>query len=149
MQRYIKNMRNTSISRINLLFSVYLFVYEFKSYQVIQYKYNDITQKFMDNTNVNQSQNRQRKDVSGSNNPMYGRKHSQQSREKMSQAATLRNQQYRDAMRNQHHITMDEFLSANPSVKEYIKILANKIIKEEINKVIWKQNQRIQIPNSW
>ena len=65
----------------------------------------------------------------------------------MSQAATLRNQQYRDAMRNQHHITMDEFLSANPSVKEYIKILANKIIKEEIDKVIWqKQNQRIQIP---
>lgn len=65
----------------------------------------------------------------------------------MSQAATLRNQQYRDALRNQHHVTMDEFLSANPSVKEYIKLLANKIIKEEIDKVIWqKQNQRIQIP---
>ena len=79
---------------------------------------------------------------------MYGRKHSQQSREKMSQAATLRNQQYRDAMRNQHHLTMDEFLSANPSVKEYIKLLANKIIKEEIDKVIWR-NQRAQIPNIW
>lgn len=65
----------------------------------------------------------------------------------MSQAATLRNQQYRDALRNQHHVTMDEFLSANPSVKEYIKLLANKIIKEEIDKAIWqKQNQRIQIP---
>ena len=101
----------------------------------------------MDNTNGNQNQ-RLRKDVSGSNNPMYGRKHSQQSREKMSQAATLRNQQYRDALRNQHHITMDEFLSANPSVKEYIKVLANKIIKEEINKVIWR-NQRAQIPNIW
>ena len=104
----------------------------------------------MDNTNVNQPQKRQRKDVSGSNNPMFGRKHSQQSREKMSQAATLRNQQYRDAMRNQHHITMDEFLSANPSVKEYIRTLASKVIKEEIDKLVWrKQNQRAQIPNIW
>ena len=81
---------------------------------------------------------------------MYGRRHSEASRNKMSQAATLRNQQYRDALRNQHHVTMDEFLSANPSVKEYIKLLANKIIKEEIDKVIWqKQNQRIQIPIQW
>ena len=102
----------------------------------------------MDNTSVNQTSNRP--DRHGANNPMYGRSHSQQSREKMSQAATLRNQQYRDALRNQHHVTMDEFLSANPSVKEYIKVLADKIIKEEIDKVVWKkQNQRIQIPNAW
>ena len=101
----------------------------------------------MDNINVNQQQKKPRKDVSGSNNPMFGRTHSQQSREKMSQAATLRNQQYRDALRNQHHVTMDEFLSANPSVKEYIKVLASNIIKEEINKLVWrKQNQRISIP---
>lgn len=103
----------------------------------------------MDNINVNQQQKKPRKDVSGSNNPMWGRTHSQQSREKMSQAATLRNQQYRDALRNQHHVTMDEFLSANPSVKEYIKVLASKIIQEEIEKVVWKkqhQNQRISIP---
>lgn len=101
----------------------------------------------MDNINDNQ---KQRPDRHGANNPMYGRTHSQQSREKMSQAATLRNQQYRDAMRNQHHITMDEFLSAHPSVEEYIKSLASKVIKEEIDKLVWrKQNQRIQIPNSW
>lgn len=98
--------------------------------------------------NINDNQPRQRPDRRGCHNPMYGRTHSQQSREKMSQAATLRNQQYRDAMRNQHHLTMDEFLSANPSVKEYIKLLANKIIKEEIDKVIWR-NQRAQIPNIW
>ena len=102
----------------------------------------------MDNINDNQTQ-KKRKDVSGSNNPMYGRKHSQQSREKMSQAATLRNQQYRDALRSQHHVSMDEFLSANPSVKEYIKVLANKIIKEEIDKVIWRKQNRVEIPNSW
>lgn len=101
----------------------------------------------MDNINDNQ---KQRPDRRGANNPMYGRTHSQQSREKMSQAATLRNQQYKDALRNQHHITMDEFLSAHPSVEEYIKSLANKVIKEEIDKIIWRrQNQRIQIPNSW
>lgn len=101
----------------------------------------------MDNINDNQ---KQRPDRRGANNPMYGRTHSQQSREKMSQAATLRNQQYRDAMRNQHHITMDEFLSAHPSVEEYLKSLASKVIKEEIDKLVWqKQNERIQIPNSW
>jgi parvulin-like peptidyl-prolyl isomerase len=104
----------------------------------------------VENINDNQTQKRPRKDVSGTNNPMYGRRHSTQSREKMSQAATLRNQQYRDALRNQHHVTMDEFLSANPSVKEYIKVLAQSVIKEEIDKLVWrKQNQRIQIPNNW
>ena len=47
-------------------------------------------------------------------------------------------------------LTMDEFLSANPSVKEYIKVLAQSVIKEEIDKLVWrKQNQRIQIPNCW
>ena len=100
--------------------------------------------------NINDNQERKRPDRHGQNNPMFGRTHSQQSREKMSQAATLRNQQYRDALRNQHHVTMDEFLSANPSVKEYIKVLADKAIKEQIDKLIWrKQNQRIQIPSEW
>ena len=101
----------------------------------------------MDNINVNRERNRP--DRHGANNPMYGRSHTQQSKEKMSQAATLRNQQYRDALRSQHHVTMDEFLAANPSVKEYIKVLASKIIKEEIDKCLWqkqRQNQRISIP---
>lgn len=103
----------------------------------------------MNNINVNQQQKKPRKDVSGCHNPMWGRKQSTQSREKMSQAATLRNQQYKDALRNQHHVSMDEFLANNPSVKEYIKVLASKIIKEEIDKMIWRkqhQNQRISIP---
>jgi hypothetical protein len=102
----------------------------------------------MDNTS--DTLKRPRKDVSGTNNPMWGRKHSQQSKNLMSQAATLRNQQYRDALRSQHHLTMDEFLSDNPSVKEYIKTLTNKVVKEEIDKLIWrKQQQQIAIPNEW
>ena len=100
--------------------------------------------------NINDNQKKQRPDRHGANNPMWQRKHSTQSREKMSQAATLRNQQYRDALRNQHHVSMDEFLAANPSVKEYIMVLAHNVIKEEIEKLVWrKQNQRTQIPNTW
>jgi hypothetical protein len=97
----------------------------------------------MDNINVNQQQ-RKRPDRHGANNPMYGRTHSQQSKERMSQAATLRNQQYKEALRNQHHISMDEFLSNNPTVEQYIKTL----VRESIEKYIWKEkmNQRIAIP---
>ena len=102
----------------------------------------------MDNINVNQE--KKRPDRHGANNPFFGHRHNSQSREKMSQAATLRNQQYRDALRNQHHVSMDEFLSNNPSVKEYIKALADKVIKEQIDKLVWrKQTQAIQIPNEW
>jgi hypothetical protein len=93
--------------------------------------------------NINDSKP-QRQDRHGANNPMWGRTHTQQSKEKMSQAATLRNQQYRDALRNQHHITMDEFLSNNPQldIKGYIKSLVKQedmikeIIRDEIKKLL-------------
>jgi hypothetical protein len=69
---------------------------------------------------------------------------------KASQSDSLRKQQYKKTLDNQHHVSMDEFLAANPSVKEYIKVLADKIIKEQIDKVVWrKQNQRISIPDEW
>jgi hypothetical protein len=102
----------------------------------------------MDNINVNQQQKKPRKDVSGCHNPMYGRKHSEASRNKMSKAATLRNQQYKDALRNQHYVSMDESLPVNPKVEEYIKLLASKVMKEVIDKMVWKKqhSQRIQIP---
>ena len=104
----------------------------------------------MENLKDCQMQKRPRKDVSGCHNPMYGRRHSEASRNKMSQAATLRNQQYRDALRNQRHVTMDEFLSANPKVEEYIKELTKNVVKEQIDLLVWrKQNQRISIPNTW
>ena len=74
---------------------------------------------------------------------------SEATRQKQSQAAQNRAAEYKKWKDSQHHVTMDEFLAANPSVKEYIKVLASKIIKEEIDKCVWqkqRQNQRISIP---
>ena len=101
----------------------------------------------MNNLNVNQEKNRPSR--KGNLNPMYGRSHSQQSRQKMSDSHRAYQERIRQAQQ-QKPMTMDEFLSNNPSVTEYIKVLADKAIKEQIDKIIWKrQNQRFQIPNTW
>ncbi len=101
----------------------------------------------MDNINVNQVKNRQNRQ--GQNNPMWGRHHSAITRQKQSDAAIRRNQQYKKALDSQHHVTMDEFLSNNPTVEEYIKTL----VKEQIDKFIWtecKQSKPKQLPlNIW
>lgn len=80
----------------------------------------------MNNTIFNQ-----KKDRHGANNPMFGRRHSQEARSKMSQAATLRNQKYKQWKDNQSHLSMDDFLDSQP-LKEFI----TKLIKEEINKLL-------------
>lgn len=104
----------------------------------------------MENLKDGQMQKRPRKDVSGTNNPFYGHRHTEQSKNLMKTKAQERARQYQKWKDSQHHVTMDEFLSANPSVKEYVKVLANQVIKEEIDKLVWrKQNQRAQIPNAW
>ncbi len=101
----------------------------------------------MDNINVKQTNNRP--DRRGVNNPMWGRHHSAITRQKQSDAAIRRNQQYKKALDSQHHLTMDEFLSNNPTVEEYIKTL----VKEQIDKFIWtecKQTKPKQLPlNIW
>ena len=81
------------------------------------------------NTNVRQRPSRQ-----GANNPMYGRKHSDEARRKQSEAARKRYQQYQQWQNNQAHLTMAEFLSSQP-MREYISSL----IRETIDKVIWKE----------
>lgn len=98
---------------------------------------------YMDNTNVNQNQTPTRPDRRGNNNPFFGHRHTTQSREKMSQAATLRNQEYKKWRDSQHHISMDEFLSNNPqpNTKGYNQSqvkedLLRKIIREEIQKLL-------------
>ena len=87
----------------------------------------------MDNVSVNQSNNRPNRQ--GQNNPMWGRHHSAITRQKQSDAAIRRNQQYKKALDSQHHVTMDEFLSNNPTVEEYIKTL----VKEQIDKFVWME----------
>ena len=100
--------------------------------------------KKMNDTNSNQNNRPSRK---GNLNPMWGRHHSDETKLKQKNAAIRRNQEYKKALDSQHHVSMDEFLSNNPSVKEYIKLLASKIIKEEIDKFVWnKQHQTISIP---
>ena len=95
----------------------------------------------MDNINVNQVKNRPNRQ--GQNNPMWGRHHSAITRQKQSDAAIRRNQQYKKALDSQHHVTMDEFLSNNPVAEQYIK----KLIKEEIDKFICNQTIPKQKPS--
>ena len=86
-------------------------------------------------SNINQSNNRP--DRHGANNPMWGKHHNSITRQKQSDAAIRRNQQYKKALDAQHHLTMDEFLSNNPVTEQYLK----KIIKEEIDKYICCQTK--------
>lgn len=149
MQRYVKKVEKTSISisifpNQRIFINIWLYVIE----AILFNKYNDITDKLMDNTN--DIQKRPRKDVSGCHNPFWSHRHSEYSKNLMKAKAQERAKQYQKWKDSNKPLTMDEFLSNNPSVKEYIKVLANSIIKEEIDKLIWrKQNQRVQIPNTW
>lgn len=97
----------------------------------------------MDNINDNQMQKRPRKDVSGTNNPFWGHRHTEQSKNLMKAKAQERARQYQKWKDGQHHVTMAEFLSNNPTVEEYIKTL----VRESIERFIWKEkNQRLSIP---
>ena len=106
----------------------------------------------MNDTNTNQNSRPSRK---GNLNPMWGRHHSTITRQKQSDAAIRRNQEYKKWKDSQKPMTMAEFLGENPSVEQYIKTLVkeetnrlDKLIKEEIDKLVWnKQHQTISIPN--
>ena len=80
------------------------------------------------NINVKQRPSRQ-----GANNPMWGRKHSDEARRKQSEAAKKRHQEYQKWKDSQAHLTMDEFLGSKP-MREYISSL----IREAIDNMIWK-----------
>lgn len=97
-----------------------------------------------------------RRDCSGEHNGFYGKSHSMESRNKMSASHKAYQQRIRDNQSNTNQnrnyvmqpMTMQDFLSNHPSVEDYIKQLAKKVIREEIDKFIWReQNQRISIPN--
>lgn len=108
----------------------------------------------MDNTNVNQNQSN-RPDRRGSNNPMFGRTHSPESRNKMSASHKAYQQSIRSNQSNTNQnsnyvmqpMTMQDFLSNHPSVEDYLKQLAKKVVKEQIDKLIWNSQRKISIPN--
>ena len=86
---------------------------------------------------------RKKRDCSGQNNGFYGKSHSMQSRQKMSQS----HKAYQDRIRQQQApsgMTMAEFLGMNQNldIKGYIKSLMDKeglireIIREEIKKLM-------------
>lgn len=64
-------------------------------------------------------------------NPFYGHRHSIESKQKMSDSQKARYQQYRNALDNIHHVTMDEFLN-NESFHHQLK----EIIREEIKNIL-------------
>ena len=92
-----------------------------------------------DTTNTNN----QRKSKAGTQNPFYGHHHSDSSKQKISDAQKQRYQQYKKAIDNIPHVTMDELLS-NPKMQEYI----NYLVKTKIDEmVLRKQQSKVSIPN--
>lgn len=78
----------------------------------------------------------------GQNNPMFGRSHSQESKNKMSQAAQERYRRWKE-VEAPRGMTMQEFLTNTPQLdlKGYIQSLVKedvlkKIIHEEIEKLL-------------
>ena len=67
----------------------------------------------------------------GDRNPFYGHRHSSESKQKISDSQKTRYQQYRNALDNIHHVSMDEFLQG-----ESFHNKVTEIIREEINKIL-------------
>ena len=96
--------------------------------------------------NISANQTNTRPDRRGCNNPMWGRHHSSVTRQKQSDAAIRRNQEYKKWKDSQHHVSMEEFLSNNPTVEEYIKTL----VREQIDKFLSTQCKKKTSPlNIW
>ena len=70
----------------------------------------------------------------GNLNPMFGKRHSAESKQKISQSQKERYNQYKNAMNGIHHTTMDELLnneSFNRRIEKVIKESLIKILKNE------------------
>ncbi len=92
-----------------------------------------------DTTNANNPN----KSRAGSGNPFYAHHHTDSSKQKISNSQRQRYQQYKKAMDNIPHVTMDELLG-NPKMQEYI----NHLVKTKIDEmVLRKQQSNISIPN--
>ena len=67
----------------------------------------------------------------GNLNPMYGKRHSEESKQKISQSQKERYNQYKNAVNGIHHATMDELLQS-----ESFNNRLRQIIREEAMKLL-------------
>lgn len=94
-----------------------------------------------DNSN-NTNANNQRQSRAGTSNPFYGHHHSDSSKQRIANSQRQRYQQYKKAIDNIPHITMDELLGS-PKMQEYI----NHLVKTQIDEMVWRKQRPISIPN--
>ena len=90
----------------------------------------------MENTTTNKQTNRP--DRHGMNNPMWGRKQSDEARRKQSEAAKRRAADYKKWRDSQEHVSMEDFLKG-----EGFKRRVSEILREELMRVAQK---RVEIP---
>ncbi len=89
---------------------------------------------YMDNiANIQQRPSRE-----GQNNPMWGRKQSDEARRKQSEAAKRRAADYKKWRDSQEHVSMEDFLKG-----EGFKRRVSEILREELMRVA---NKRVEIP---
>ena len=86
------------------------------------------------NNNLNQNDRPSR---AGSSNPFWGHSHRESSKALMRAAAAKRNSQYKKWKDSNKPLSMDEFLSNNPTVREYI----TQLVRQQINEMIWKEQK--------
>ena len=86
------------------------------------------------NNNVNQDNRPSR---AGTDNPFWGHTHRESSKALMRRAAQERARQYKKWTDSNKPLTMDEFLSNNPTVKEYI----TQLVRQQINEMIWREQK--------
>lgn len=89
----------------------------------------------------NTNTNNQRKSRAGSSNPFFSHHHSDSSKQKISNSQKQR-YQYKKAIDNIPHVTMDELLGS-PKMQEYI----NHLVKTQIDEMVWRKQRPISIPN--
>lgn len=86
------------------------------------------------NNNVNQNNRPSR---AGSGNPFWGHSHRESSKALMRTKALERARQFKKWTDSNKPLTMDEFLSNNPTVKEYI----TQLVRQQINEMIWRKQK--------
>ena len=90
----------------------------------------------MDNDNNAKQDNRPSR--AGSANPFFfSHRHTEQSKALMRAKALERARQYKKWTDSNKPLSMDEFLSNNPTVREYI----TQLVRQQINEMIWREQK--------